>query len=90
MSRYSLDMKPGFSDCWAVVGWDRPLNSFFVQVFREGKNEDEDEEEILWRGGSFQEIVTVEQAAALLAPYAAIPSDVFRQLHIDQMANPLR
>lgn len=86
MSRHKLDMKPGFTGCWAVVGWDRPLNTFFVQVFRDGGKEDD--EEILWEGTSFQEIETIETARVLLLPYADIPPEISRQLMIDKMGNP--
>ena len=51
----------------AHVGWDRPLRTFFAQVY------DRDEELILWEGTGLAEIATAERAIALLEPFAQIP-----------------
>jgi hypothetical protein len=45
-SRYYLSKKP----VEIVVGWDNPLQTFFLQAYHPSKIEDEDDTIILWLG----------------------------------------
>jgi hypothetical protein len=54
-----------------VVGWDPPLNTYFAQVAQGARVEDvESWDLILWAGGEYGEIQTVDQLKTIIAPYA--------------------
>jgi hypothetical protein len=61
-----------------VVGWDRPLQTYFAQVWDGGKLEKGNL--LLWVGAAPPPVETVEQLAELLAPFGTIPNDVASQL----------
>lgn len=94
MSRHSVPLKPGVDATEAWAGWDRPLQSFYVQVFRRGETDDGDEaeeEEILWVGNDVGELKTPDEALRLLAPWCDIPDSLSATLQIDRLktlANP--
>jgi hypothetical protein len=68
-----------------VVGWDQPLQSFFVQVYRDQPEEDDEEDPLLlWRGGFWQDVKEPSAAIAFAAPWAEIPDGLARQLHADR------
>ena len=62
-----------------VVGWDNPLQTFFVQVW---ENSDEDDP-VLWVGTWPEEVTSVEALAEVMRPYGEIPAEVLAQLHTD-------
>lgn len=64
-----------------VVGWDRPLRSYFAQVWDGGEYESGDL--VLWVGAGPEPVPTVEALAELLAPFGDIPDDVATQLRRD-------
>jgi len=61
-----------------VVGWDRPLQTYFAQVWDGGELEPGDL--LLWAGAGPEPVPTVEDLAALLAPYGSIPGDIASEL----------
>src|SRR5688572_29195718 len=63
-----------------VVGWDNPIETFFVQVWDESSEADDP---VLWVGAKPQEVATVEALAALLQPYGEIPDELLMQLRED-------
>jgi hypothetical protein len=85
MSRHSIPARdPSLS---IVVGWDNPLVTFFAQVVRaEDPDRAEDDLIILWVGTEPREVITVEDLARHLAPYAELPVDVADQLRRDRAA----
>lgn len=85
MSRHSLPTNTAFAYCWVVVGWDRPLNTFFAQVFRRASTPKEDDDELLWIGATRGEIPDVETIKQSVAPYATLPREIARQLQIDRL-----
>ncbi|GAB0119878.1 hypothetical protein [Acidisoma sp. 7E03] len=83
MSRHVIPARdPSLS---IVVGWDNPLQSFFAQVERaEDPEEDDDDPILLWVGAAPREVITVEDLARHMAPYAGLPADVAEQLRRDR------
>lgn len=87
MSRHELQPKPGRKDVVrAVVGWDRPLQTFFAQVFFETDDEPEEGEVRIWLGTAPGELLTAEAVIAIVAPYAVVPADLADRLTADMQA----
>ena len=63
-----------------VVGWDNPLETFFVQVWDESSDADDP---VLWVGTTPEAVATVEALAALARPYGEIPDELLMQLRED-------
>ena len=61
-----------------VVGWDRPLRTYFAQVWDGG--ELGAGALVLWAGAGPDRVQTVEDLADLLAPHGEIPDAVVAQL----------
>ncbi|MDX3911161.1 MAG: hypothetical protein QHC67_15280 [Sphingobium sp.] len=88
MSRYDLPPKPGPNDVVrACVGWDRPLQAFFAQIFTRTEAEDEEGEATIWLGTEPGELPTPETAIAVVAPYALVPADLAETLRTDMLAS---
>ncbi len=86
MSRYELEPRDNAdSPLEIAIGWDRPLNTYFVQVLDPTHDEEEPGFEILWRGTSFGEILSVDEAIALIVPWAEIPIDLRTILILDRI-----
>ena len=69
-----------------VVGWDRPLGSFFAQV-EDLEFCDEDDDRIrVWVGASYAEIPTPEALQPHIAQYAIISDDMLAALRADRAA----
>lgn len=83
MSRYEIAaFKPGHK---IVVGWDHPMQTFFVQVIdRRLEDAGEDEKFVLWKGCSLREIYEVEQLAAAVRRHAHLSTDVRGFLYRDK------
>ena len=87
MSRHDLQPKSGLTDIIkATVGWDRPLQTFFAQVFTRAEAEDEDGDATIWIGTEPGELPTPEAAIAVVAPYAVIPDGLVEQLNAEMKA----
>ncbi|WP_443478980.1 hypothetical protein ACLIMP_24770 (plasmid) [Novosphingobium aerophilum] len=97
MSRHRLAPRPECPEVLrAVVGFDRPLQTLFAQVFShtpeaesvwdDNEEGDEDGEILLWVGTEPGELLDPEAAIALVAPYALIPDDLARRLRADMDA----
>lgn len=88
MSRHPLSPRPEAPDVLkAFVGWDRPLQTFFSQVFvRSDDPEDEDGVLFFWKGTEPGELATPEAAIELVAPYALVPSDLAAILRAEMEA----
>jgi hypothetical protein len=79
MSRYCIHpRKPQYE---IVIGWDKPLHTFFAQVWdKESISEDPE----LWVGVAFGQVPTCEHLEQILKPYAAIPEHICIQLTKDK------
>ena len=82
MSRH--DLTPFDPAHEVVVGWDRPLDTFFAQVIDTTTDEDSDAREVLWIGTDFCEVPDPAAVIAAVAPFAAVPAD---QLTRDRRAD---
>lgn len=86
MSRHPVPLKPGVDATEAWVGWDRPLQTFFVQVFRRTEGgDDAEEDEIFWRGSDYGEVRAPDEALRLLAPWCDIPAGLSATLQVDRL-----
>ncbi|WP_337847804.1 hypothetical protein [Sphingomonas sp.] len=84
MSRYELKPREDRPEIIkAVVGWDRPLQTFFAQVFTRTADEPEEGEATIWVGTEPGELPTAEAAIAVVAPHAEIPADLAAVLRAD-------
>lgn len=81
MSRH--DLQPNADSPGAVgasVGWDRPLQTFFAQVFFRTEDEPDEGEPLIWVGTEPGELLSAEAAIAVVAPHAVIPPGLAEQL----------
>lgn len=83
MSRHELAPRPEQPDVTrAVVGWDRPLRTFFAQVFEH--DEAEKEAAVIWDGTGLDEIGSAAAALAIVAPYAIVPDGLEATLEAER------
>ncbi|QJX01098.1 hypothetical protein [Frigoriglobus tundricola] len=86
MSRYELRGREPYTV--VVVGWDRPLSSFFAQVWDERDlefgNPDDEPEPLLWAGCRAGEIRTVEHLDRVLSPYTSLSEEIRERLSRDR------
>jgi hypothetical protein len=83
MSRHVF---PGHSGATSVaLGWDRPLESFYVQVFRPDPDDEGEEASFIWKGTDIGELPTPASAIAIAAPWATLPDDIARTLELDRL-----
>ncbi len=68
-----------------VVGWDPPLQTFFLQILDHTK--DGENEFVLWRGTYPDELPTIESLAAVLTPYAALTEELVKDLEAEKTAS---
>lgn len=85
MSRHTVPLKAGIDATEAVVGWDRPLQTFYVQVLRKSEGDDGDSEELLWEGAEIGQLKTPDEALRLLEPFCDVPAGLSATLQIDRM-----
>jgi hypothetical protein len=80
MSRYSI----GGHDpqLLVVVGFDPPLETFFVQV-DDYRKDDEEDHCLCWRGTSPGELSTVAALEEVVRPYATLAEEVRAKLQQD-------
>ena len=70
MSRHILTPRPDQPEIVAiVVGWDRPLQTFFAQVFARTEAEPDEGEATIWVGTEPGELATPEAAIAVIAAF---------------------
>src|SRR5262245_44566308 len=93
MSRYRIAEAPNE----VVVGWDPPLQTYFLEVFKAalGGEEEEEDEILLWPGTRPGEIPTVAAIEDVLAAHAELTSgaaltpELCRKLEEDQANSTL-
>lgn len=76
MSRYTFTGNR--SHLRIVVGWDRPLQTYFAQVWDGGQLETGNL--VLWVGAEFEQVPTVDALAEQLAPFGSVPVEIVVQL----------
>ena len=83
MSRHTFPGKGGATS--VTLGWDRPLATFFVQVFGPDPEEEGEETTILWEGTVPGELATAAAAISRAAPYADLPNTLGATLETDRL-----
>ncbi|WP_404478675.1 hypothetical protein [Novosphingobium sp. BL-52-GroH] len=84
MSRYEFPAKEGLSTL--VIGWDRPLNTFFVQVFGPAPVAGADPVEVEWQGTSPCKLPTAAHALRVARIYADLPDNLGQVLETDRLS----
>ncbi len=83
MSRHVF---PGHTGATSVaLGWDRPMSSFFVQVFRPDPEENGEEMSFIWKGTAPGELSSPSAAIEIARPWANLPDDLGRTLELDRL-----
>lgn len=84
MSRHDLRPKAGQPHVVrATVGWDRPLQTFFAQVFFVTDEEPVEGEALIWLGTAPGELLCAEAVIAIVEPHAVVPADLASQLQTE-------
>lgn len=78
MSRHYISRNP----LEIVVGWDAPLETFFLQILNLTK--DEEEELVLWLGTQPGELPTVADLESALTPHAALTPELRQRLEAEK------
>lgn len=87
MSRHDLEPKAGSNDVVkATIGWDRPLQTFFAQIFFRTADEPDEGEVLIWVGTEPGELPTAEAAIAVVAPHAFVPEGLAACLEAEMRA----
>ena len=87
MSRHILeprDDRPDVAD--AAIGWDRPLQSYFVSVYVKVPGRPGKTRTLVCKGDQPGELPTAADAIAIVAPYSVIPDDLAAILEADRAA----
>jgi hypothetical protein len=84
MSRHEIPARD--NGLTVVVGWDNPLQTFFTQVARPSVSDEDDDHMLLWVGTAPREVITVEDLARHLGPFADLPAELAEQLRADRAA----
>ena len=83
MSRHDFPGRNGASEL--VIGWDRPLQTFFIQALRPHRHLDGESETIAWHGTSPREIATAREAVTIASRWADLPGDIAIILETDRL-----
>jgi hypothetical protein len=83
MSRYEFPAKEGLTTL--VIGWDRPLNTFFVQVYGPATAANAEPVEVEWQGTSPSELPTAAHALRVARTFADLPDDLGQTLETDRL-----
>lgn len=73
-----------------IVGWDKPMRTFFAQVITPMEDDLLKHEMLLWAGVSFDEVTSIQALRKTLAEYAELTSELAEQLELDKYSNPTR
>lgn len=68
-----------------AIGWDRPLETFFVQVMRPHPEMEGEDDVLFWKGTDLRELPTAADAIAAARPWAILPTDLGATLETDRM-----
>lgn len=82
MSRHTFDGPAGIS---VAIGWDRPLETFYVQVSRPDPNDLGERDTFVWNGTAPGELPTAASAIAIAAPHAELPNNLANTLETDRL-----
>ena len=83
MSRHVLPGKGVASS--VVIGWDRPLGTFFVQVLQPHPRIDGEEWAFIWVGSAPGDLPSAAAAIEIAKPYADLPANLGVTLETDRL-----
>jgi hypothetical protein len=85
-SRHELearaDLPEAFRRATIAIGWDGPLQTFYVIV-----NEDEADDPAIWVGTATREITDADAALRHVAPWAIVPGGLRAELIAEQQGD---
>lgn len=85
-SRHELDPRPDLPEAFRratiAIGWDGPLQTFYVIV-----NEDEADDAAIWVGTATREITDADAALTHVAPWAIVPASLRAELIAEQQGD---
>lgn len=69
-----------------TVGWDHPMQTFFIQVVDHALDDagDNDDYMILWKGASMRELYEVEDLERIARRYAKFTPEIGAKLYGDK------
>jgi hypothetical protein len=88
MSRY--DFAGTHPETRVTIGWDRPLQTFFVQVTKTTRLPSaaaaaDDDHMILWIGTNCRELPCAADAIGIAGAHAVLPTDIGATLEMDRL-----
>jgi hypothetical protein len=86
MSRYQLTPRSGYENYLCVIGWDRPLATYFAQVI--ATSDHDDDIEVFWQGSDHAECPRPDELLAALAKWAVVPPELKAKLLQDRLEAP--
>lgn len=88
MSRHDFEQTDPVTsiDYEITVGWDRPMQTYFAQVYAFEKGASSAPEPILWIGTGFCEHPEPENVIDAVRPYLTIPDNLHTILRADREA----
>ena len=85
-SRHELDARADLPEAFRratiAIGWDGPLQTFYVIV-----NEDEADDPAIWVGTATREITDADAALRHVAPWAIVPVGLRAELIAEQQGD---
>lgn len=82
MSRHEI--KSGSNPALEItVGWDQPLQTYFV-IVKDNCIDERDDRIICWAGASPQELYEIDDLQKVLQPYAIMGADLRQKLYADK------
>lgn len=81
MSRHTLRDDDKFE---VVVGWDRPLSTYFLQVYDKRRASGDDEGLIVWKGLPPESIRSLPKFRDLVVEWADLDPGMERQLEAER------
>ena len=82
MSRHTFVGPAGVS---VAIGWDRPLETFYVQVSRPDPEDPGECDTFIWKGLEPNELTSAAAAIDIATPHAALPTDLGNTLEMDRL-----
>ncbi|MBA3895827.1 MAG: hypothetical protein H0X36_01530 [Sphingomonadaceae bacterium] len=87
MSRHELrPLTAGGRTTCGVVGWDRPLQTFFAQLF--SLNEEGEDQAHIWVGTFPRELDSAAAAIAIVKAVCETPDGLAATLETERLASP--
>lgn len=81
MSRHQIPARDPNHEVF--VGWDHPMQTFFVQVY-DKRLKDTDDELIVWRGTKLRDLYEVDDVRRVVGRYAELTADMGSTLYGDK------